>query len=192
MKLSLSKKRLQADAEKYKAEKEAEAKLAARQREAEAEKYEREQEAEAALLVAQKEAEARKAAADAERYAAEAEAAAIKAKGDAEAAAIKAKGEAEAAGIEKKAEAQAKMKDASIVEMLMKALPEMTAAASAPLANVDSITMYGENNSSKLVGDITTTVSKVIHGVKDATGIDLGSMLAGYLGGKAATPPTSE
>lgn len=184
--------RKQADAEKYKAEKEAEAKLAARQREAEAEKYEREQEAEAALLVAQKEAEARKAAADAERYAAEAEAAAIKAKGDAEAAAIKAKGEAEAAGIEKKAEAQAKMKDASIVEMLMKALPEMTAAASAPLANVDSITMYGEGNQAKMVGDITTTVSKVINGVKDATGIDLASMLAGYLGGKAATPPTSE
>ena len=43
-----------------------------------------------------------------------------------------------------------------------------------------------------MVGDITTTVSKVINGVKDATGIDLASMLAGYLGGKAATPPTSE
>ena len=179
--------RKQADAEKYKAEKDAEAKLAAAQRDAEAEKYEREQKAEADLMVAQKNAEARKAEADANKYAAEAEAAAIAAKGKAEAEAIHLKGEAEAIGIEKKAEAQAKMKDASIVEMLMKALPEMTAAASAPLANVDSITMYGEGNQAKMVGDITTSVSKVIAGVKDATGIDLTSLIAGFVGGKTAT-----
>lgn len=179
--------RKQADAEKYKAEKNAEAKLAAAQRDAEAEKYEREKKAEADLMVAQKNAEARKAEADANRYAAEAEAAAIEAKGKAEAEAIRLKGEAEAIGIEKKAEAQAKMKDASIVEMLMKALPEMTAAAAAPLANVDSITMYGEGNQAKMVGDITTSVSKVISGVKDATGIDLASLIAGFVGGKTAT-----
>ena len=179
--------RKQADAEKYKAEKDAEAKLAAAQRDAEAEKYEREKKAEADLMVAQKNAEARKAEADANRYAAEAEAAAIEAKGKAEAEAIRLKGEAEAIGIEKKAEAQAKMKDASIVEMLMKALPEMTAAAAAPLANVDSITMYGEGNQAKMGGDITTSVSKVISGVKDATGIDLASLIAGFVGGKTAT-----
>ena len=138
--------------------------------------------------MAQKTAEAKKAEADAARYAAEAEAAAIAAKGKAEAEAIRLKGEAEAIGIEKKAEAQAKMKDASIVEMLMKALPEMTAAAAAPLANVDSITMYGDGNQAKMVGDITTTVSKVISGVKDATGVDLASLLAGFVGGKIANP----
>ena len=172
----------------YEQEKAAEARLAAEQRNAEAEKYKREQEAEADLLVAQKTAEAKKAEADAARYAAEAEAAAIAAKGKAEAEAIRLKGEAEAIGIEKKAEAQAKMKDASIVEMLMKALPEMTAAAAAPLANVDSITMYGDGNQAKMVGDITTTVSKVISGVKDATGVDLASLLAGFVGGKIANP----
>ena len=180
--------RKQADAEKYEKEKQAEAQLATRQRNAEAEKYEREQEADAELLVAQRKAEAKKAEADAARYAAEAEAAAIKAKGEAEADAIRQKGEAEAIGIEKKAEAQKKMGEASIVEMIMTALPEMTAAASAPLSNVDSITMYGEGNQAKMVGDITTTVSKIISGVKDATGVDLGSMLAGYIGGKVAKP----
>ena len=172
----------------YEQEKAAEARLAAEQRNAEAEKYKREQEEEADLLVAQKTAEAKQAEADAARYAAEAEAAAIAAKGKAEAEAIRLKGEAEAIGIEKKAEAQAKMKDASIVEMLMKALPEMTAAAAAPLANVDSITMYGDGNQAKMVGDITTTVSKVISGVKDATGVDLASLLAGFVGGKIANP----
>ena len=183
--------RKQADAEKYKAEKEAEARLAARQRQAEAEKYEREQEAEAALLVAQKTAEARKAEADAERYAAEAEAAAIKARGDAEAAAIRAKGEAEAAGIEKKAEAQAKMKDASIIEMLMKALPEMTAAASAPLSNVDKIIQYGDGNSTKMIKDITGITSQVFESLENC-GIDLKSILAGMIGGKVAAPDNKE
>lgn len=179
--------RKQADADKYKAEKDAEAKLAAAQRDAEAEKYEREQKAEADLMVAQKNAEARKAEADAARYAAEAEAAAIAAKGKAEAEAIRLKGEAEAIGIEKKAEAQAKMKEASIVEMLTSVLPEMTAAASAPLSNVDSITLYGEGNQAKMVGDITTTVSQIMSAVKDSTGIDLGSLIAGFVGGKTAT-----
>ena len=180
--------RKQADADKYKQEKAAEARLAAEQRNAEAEKYKREQEAEADLLVAQKTAEAKKAEADAARYAAEAEAAAIAAKGKAEAEAIRLKGEAEAIGIEKKAEAQKKMGEASVVEMIMTALPEMTAAAAAPLSNVDSITMYGDGNQAKMVGDITTTVSKVISGVKDATGVDLASLLAGFVGGKIANP----
>ena len=177
--------RKKADADKYEREKDAEAKLAAAQRDAEAEKYEREKKAEADLMVAQKQAEARKAEADAAKYAAEAEAAAIKAKGEAEAEAIRLKGEAEAIGIEKKAEAQAKMKDASVIEMLMKALPEMTAAAAAPLSKVDKITFYGEGNQAKLVGDITTTVQKVMSAVEDSTGINLGTMLAGFLGAKA-------
>ena len=183
--------RKQADAEKYKAEKDAEAKLAAAQRDAEAEKYEREKKAEADLMVAQKNAEARKAEADANRYAAEAEAAAIEAKGKAEAEAIRLKGEAEAIGIEKKAEAQAKMKDASIVEMLMKALPEMTAAASAPLANVDKIIQYGDGNSTKLIKDVTGVTSQVFESLNNC-GIDLKSILAGMLGGKMVSAKTEE
>ena len=183
--------RKQADAEKYKAEKDAEAKLAAAQRDAEAEKYEREKKAEADLMVAQKNAEARKAEADANRYAAEAEAAAIEAKGKAEAEAIRLKGEAEAIGIEKKAEAQAKMKDASIVEMLMKALPEMTAAAAAPLANVDKIIQYGDGNSTKLIKDVTGITSQVFESLNNC-GIDLKSILAGMLGGKVVSAKIEE
>lgn len=179
--------RKQADADKYKKEQDAAAELAKRQRDAEADKYEREQQAEAELMVAQKQAEARKAEADAARYAAEAEAAAIKAKGEAEAEAIRLKGEAEAIGIEKKAEAQKKMSNASIIEMITNVLPEMTAAASAPLSNVDKITLYGDGNSTKLVGNILNTATQVIAGVKEATGVDLASLLAGFVGGKAAS-----
>ena len=115
--------RKQADADKYAQEKAAEAQLIAAQRQIDAERYEQEQKAEAKKVAAQHEAEAKKAAADAMKYAALAEAEAIKAKGEAEAEAIRLKGEAEAIGIEKKAEAQKKMGEASVVEMIMTALP---------------------------------------------------------------------
>lgn len=164
--------RKQADADKYAAEKKAEADLAQRQRQAEAQKYEQEQAAAAKLAVAQKDAEAKKAAADAAKYAALAEAEAIEAKGRAEAEAIRLKGEAEAVGIEKKAEAQKKMGEASVIEMVMAALPEMTAAAAAPLGNVDSITIYGDNGSEKIVRDVTNVTNQVINGLA-ANGIDI-------------------
>lgn len=177
--------RKQADADKYAAEKAAEAKMIQQQRDAEARAYEQVKKSEAAKQAAELEAEARKAKADADKYAALAEAEAIAARGQAEAEAIRLKGEAEAIGIEKKAEAQKKMGEASVIEMIMNALPEMTAAAASPLSQVDSITMYGDGNGAKMVGDITTSVSKVISGVKDATGVDIASLIAGYMSGKA-------
>lgn len=177
--------RKQADADKYAAEKAAEAKMIQQQRDAEAHAYEQIKKSEATKRAVELEAEARKAKADADKYAAMAEAEAIAARGQAEAEAIRLKGEAEAIGIEKKAEAQKKMSDASIIEMIMNALPEMTAAAAAPLSQVDSITMYGDGNGAKMVGDITTSVSKIISGVKDATGVDIASLIAGYMSGKA-------
>lgn len=186
--------RKQADADKYAQEKAAEAKMVQQQREAEARAYEQVKRSEAAKRATELEAEARRLQADADKYAALAEAEAIKAKGEAEAEAIRLKGEAEAIGIEKKAEAQKKMGEASVIEMIMNALPEMTAAAAAPLSQVDSITMYGDGNGAKMVGDITTSVSKVIAGVKDATGVDIASLIAGYMSGKTLTgnSPTKE
>lgn len=180
--------RKQADADKYAAEKKAEAELIQQQRDSDAKAYEKEKAAEAAKRAAELDAEARKAKADADKYAALAEAEAIRARGEAEAEAIRQKGLAEAEGIEKKAEAQKKMGEASVIEMIMNALPEMTAAAAAPLAQVDSITMYGDGNGAKMVGDITTSVSKVIAGVKDATGVDIASLIAGYMTGKSLPP----
>ncbi len=157
--------------------KQAEAERFARQQKADAELYERQKEAEAKRYEMQQDAEAKKAQAEADRYAKEQEAEGIRAKGLAEAEAIKAKAIAEAEGIEKKAEAQAKMTDASIKEMYFQALPEIVKNAAAPLANVDSIVMYGEGNSSRLVQDIMTTVSQVTEGLKGSTGIDLGHII---------------
>ena len=142
--------RKQADAEKYAAEKKAEAELITRQKKAEAERYEKEQEA-----------EAMKAQADASKYAAMAEAEGIAAKG-----------RAEAEAIEKKAEAQKLMGEASVVDMILQTLPKMTEAAAAPLANVDTLTMYGEGNGSKLVGDVMKTTNQIMEGLA-ANGINV-------------------
>jgi flotillin len=154
----------QADAMKYQSEKQAEAALIKRQREADAKAYE-----------AIKEAEARRAEAEALRFAMEQEAEGIRAKGLAEAEAI-----------EKKAEAQKKMGEASVLEMYLTALPEVVKNAATPLAQTDKIVMYGDGNSTKLVRDVMNSTDQVVEGMKQATGIDLASIIAGFAGGKAA------
>ena len=178
--------RKEADAQLYKAQKLAEADLIKRQKEAEAKAYEEIQRAEAAQRAALARAEAMKAEAEAKMFAAQKEAEGIAAKFAAEAEGIRAKGVAEAEGIDKKAEAQKKMGEASVLEMYFHAMPLIAEAVAKPLSNVDSITMYGEGNQAKMVQDITTTMSQVMSGVKDATGIDPMTLLAGFIGGKAA------
>lgn len=167
--------RKQADAMNYKVEKEAEAALIKRQKEAEAAKYALEQEAEAKKYEALQIAEAKKAEAEALRYAMEQEAEGIRAKGLAEAEAI-----------EKKAEAQKKMGEASVLEMYLNALPEVVKNASAPLAQTDKIVMYGDGNATKVVKDVMNSANQIMEGMKESTGIDLGALLAGAVGGKLA------
>lgn len=178
--------RKQADAEKYAAEKAAEADLIRRQKEAEAKRYEQEQKAAADKYAAEQEAEALRIKAEAQKQAALAEAEGIAAVGKADAEAIRAKGIAEAEGIDAKAEAQKKMGEASVLEMYFDALPKVMANAAAPLTNVDKITMYGEGNQAKLVGDVMKTADQVMSSLTEATGVDIKSVIAGYLGGKAA------
>ena len=167
--------RKQADADKYAAEKKAEADLVARQKKAEADRYEQEQKAEAEKFAALQRAEAAKAEADA-----------IKHKAMAEAEGIAAVGAAEAEAIDKKAEAQKKMGEASILEMYFDMLPKAVANAAAPLTNVDSITMYGEGNSTKMVGDVMKSTNQVMEAIQGATGIDLSTVISSYLGSKGA------
>ncbi len=156
--------RKQADAMKYKAEKEAEADLIKRQKEADAQAYE-----------AVREAEAKKAEAEALKFAMLQEAEGIRAKGLAEAEAI-----------EKKAEAQKKMGEASVLEMYLSALPEVVKNAAAPLSQTDKIVMYGDGNSTKLIKDVMTSTNQVIDGIRESTGLDVTSMINGFIGGKVA------
>ena len=175
-----------ADAEKYAVEQQAAAELFQRQRLAEARKFELEQEAEVKKIQAEAEKVAREKAAEAMKIQAEAEKFAAEQK----AAGIEAVGRAEAEAIEKKAEAMKKMGDASVLQLILdsKVLPEIVRASSEPLAaaysNIDNITMYGDGNTTKLASEITNNSSQILSSVSNSLGIDLKSVLAGYLGGK--------
>ena len=166
--------------------KKAEAERFARQQKADAELYERQREAEAKKYAQEQQAEAMKVQAEAEKFARAQEAEGIRAKGLAEAEAIRAKAVAEAEGIEKKAEAMTKMGKAAVLEMYFNALPDVVKNAAEPLTKVDKITMYGDGNSAKLTRDIMQTVTQVTDGLKESTGVDLQSVLSGFLGGKLA------
>ncbi len=159
---------------------------------ADADKYEAQQMADVELYRKQQEAEAMRAQADAAKYAAEQEAEAIRVKGIAEAEAIRAKAIAEAEGIEKKALAQAKMKEASILEMYFAVLPQIAENVAKPLSSVDKITMYGEGNSAKMVGDIVNSTTQISEGLTQGLGIDIKSLLTGALGGVTYAAATSQ
>lgn len=168
-----------AEAERYKAQQEADAKLYQLKKDAEADRFQREQEA-----------EAQKAEAEAHKFAKMQEAEGIAAVGQAEADAIRAKGLAEAEGINAKAEAMKKYGEAAVLEMYFKALPDIVKNAAAPLENVDKITMYGDGNSSRMVGDIISSTTKITDGLSEATGVDIRAILSGFLNSKttAETP----
>lgn len=175
--------RKQADAEKYAVETKAQAEKAVVIQNAEANAEKAKRDAEARIAQAEAEKEAAKLEAEGIRAKLEAEAAGKKAILEAEAAGIKAKALAEAEGIEKKAEAQAKMKEASIVEMICKALPEIAKEVATPLQNIDSITMYGDQ-STKLIENGTQNIDKILKIAQDSLGLDLKSILAGFAAGK--------
>lgn len=168
--------RKQAEADRFAAQQQSDARLYTRQREAEAIQAD----ADAELYRRLKEAEATKTSAIAE-------AAAIKARGNAEGTAVKARGVGEAEGLKAQAEAYNAMNNPLVVaQEYVKALPELVRAAAEPLSKVESITMYGEGNSSKLVGDTTRTVSQISEGLSDAIGIDLKSIITGLVAGRVA------
>lgn len=173
-----------AEADRYAKQQEADAMLYETQRESEAQLFERQKNAEAAKFEQEKEAEAMKAMAEAKKFAMEQEAEGIRSKGIAEAEAIRAKAMAEAEGIERKAEAQAKMGQASVLEMYFNAMPQIAEAIAKPLGNVDSITMYGEGNTAKMTEDITKTLTQILSGIGDSTGLDIKSVISGFVGGK--------
>lgn len=155
-----------AEAEKFARQQKAEAELFERQRKAEAEKFERE-----------KEAEAKKIQAEADLYARSQEAEGIRAVGEAEAKAIEAKGIAEAEAMEKKAEAMKKYGQAAMIEMIVKALPEMAGAIAKPLENIDKVTIIDSGNGDNGVNTVGSYVpgvlAQTIETVKEVTGLDI-------------------
>lgn len=157
--------------------KKAEADKFARQQEADAALYERQKKAEAELFEMEKAANAKKLEAEAAMYAKKQEAEGILAVGEAEAKAIEAKGIAEAEALDKKAEAMAKYGKAAMMELIVKALPDMAHAIAEPLSTIDKVTIIDSGNGDGGVGTmgnyVPQVLAKTIESVKEVTGFDI-------------------
>jgi flotillin len=97
---------------------------------------------------------------------AEGHAASIRAQGEAEAEIIFKKGEAEAKAMNVKAEAYQEYNQAAVLDKLFTGMPEIVRAISAPLANVDKITVVSTGNGSsaglnKITGDVAAVAAQV-------------------------------
>ena len=175
-----------AEAEKYAAERLAEAELYKRQKAAEAELLEAQRKAEKVKVEAEAQKIAREKAAEAVKL----EAAAQKEAAFAEAAGIEAKGNAEAKATREKAEAMKAFNDAATLKLVLDSgvLPDTVRAYSEPIAaalsQIDGITMYGSGNEAKLVEEIQQHGDQIFAGINKTLGIDLKSVLLGYLGPK--------
>lgn len=165
-----------ADAARYQAEQEAEARRIAQVKEAEAD-------AERSRLTGQGEKLHRSALADAVRI-----------EGEAEAAAIAAKGAAEAEAMQKKADAFAQYGDAAVLQMLVEVLPEVVAKASEPLSAVDKMTVISTDGASQLSRTVTDNVAQGMELLSSTTGVDLAALLKNLKGSgsRAETPARPE
>ncbi|MFF8915862.1 flotillin family protein [Streptomyces sp. NPDC015032] len=157
-----------ADAARYQAEQEAEARRIAQVKEAEAD-------AERSRLTGQGEKLHRSALADAVRI-----------EGEAEAAAIAAKGAAEAEAMQKKADAFDRYGDAAVLQMLVEVLPHVVAKASEPLSAIDKMTVISTDGASQLSRTVTDNVAQGMELLSSTTGVDLAALLKNLKGGTAA------
>ncbi|MFJ9680045.1 flotillin family protein [Streptomyces sp. NPDC101194] len=154
-----------ADAARYQAEQEAEARRIAQVKEAEAD-------AERSRLTGQGEKLHRSALADAVRI-----------EGEAEAAAIAAKGAAEAEAMQKKADAFDRYGDAAVLQMLVEVLPQVVAKASEPLGAIDKMTVISTDGASRVSRTVTDNVAQGMELLSSATGVDLAALLKNLKGG---------
>lgn len=128
--------------------------------------------------------------ADAERVRldGQAKADAQRAQGESEAEVIRLKGVAEAEAKRKVAEAFDQFGQAAILDMVLKMLPEYAKEVSAPLSNIDKITVVdtgsnGENSgANKVTGYATNLMSTMQESLKASAGIDVKELLTNLSG----------
>lgn len=134
--------------------------------------------ADAAAIEGAKEGEAEQ-----ERRSAIAEA--VELEGKAEAEAILARGRAEAEAMRLKADAFAKYGEAAVLDLLVRVLPEVVGAASAPISGIDKMTVISTDGASSLSRSVADNVAQGLQLGSDLTGVDLGALLR-KLGGLTA------
>ncbi|MFS8200331.1 flotillin family protein [Streptomyces sp. CWNU-52B] len=160
---------------------------------ADAARYQAEQEAEArrVSLVKQAEADAQRSrlTGEGEKAHRAALADAVRLEGEAEAAAIGAKGAAEAEAMSKKADAFSQYGDAAVLQMLVEVLPQVVAKASEPLSAIDKMTVISTDGASQLSRTVADNVAQGVELLNSTTGVDLAALLRGITAPKPAPAP---
>jgi flotillin len=103
---------------------------------------------------------------------------AVEREGAAEATAILARGRAEAESMQAKADAFAHYGEAAILDLLVRVLPQVVEAASAPMKEIDKITVISTDGASALTKSVANNVASGLQLGTDLTGIDLAALLA--------------
>jgi flotillin len=164
-----------ADAERYKVEQEAEARKNSAIADAEAKRQ-------ATIAAAQASAEQSRLTGEGERSRRAALAEATEREGAAEGAAILAKGNAEAAAMQSKADAFNVYGEAAVLDLLLRVLPQVVAAASAPMSSIDKLTVISTDGASSLTKSVASNVAQGLQLGTDLTGIDLTQLLTRLAG----------
>ncbi|MDT0322024.1 flotillin family protein [Streptomyces millisiae] len=161
-----------ADAQRYRAEQEAEARRVAEVAAARAE-------AERARLTGEGEKQRRAALAEAHQL-----------EGRAQAAAIAAVGASEAEAMRRKAEAFAGYGDAAMLQMLVEVLPQVVAKAAEPLSAIDRMTVISTDGAGRLPRAVADNVAQGMELLASTTGVDVASLLSG-LAARSGSPAVS-
>merc|ERR1712223_93117 len=108
---------------------------------------------------------------------AEANAEALAVKGEAEAFAIEAKAKAESEQMSAKAAAFKEYREAAMVDMMLKVLPQVAAEISGPISQANKITMIasgdGAIGANRITGEVLDIMGSLPETVKKMTGVDI-------------------
>jgi flotillin len=95
----------------------------------------------------------------------------------------------------KKAEAWGKYTQAAVIEMYIKALPELAKAVAEPLSKVDKIVVVGGDKSlgtTRVTGQVAEILAQLPEVVKSLTGADITQFLRDKLSPEKNAPKTEK
>ncbi|RSM45650.1 flotillin [Actinoplanes sp. ATCC 53533] len=159
-----------ADAQRYRVEQEAEAARSAAVLAADAQRQ-------ATIAAAQAAAEQARLTGEGERSHRAAVAEAVELEGHAEAAAILARGQAEAEAMLRKAEAFAQYGEAAVLDLVVRVMPKVVAAASRPIGEIDKLTVISTDGATALTRAVADNVAQGLQLGTDLTGVNLSKLL---------------
>jgi flotillin len=172
-----------ADAERYKAEQEAQARRNSAIFAAEAEKAEAIAKAEGSArqveLSAVADAERTERLAQAELARRKAEAEAVRAEGLAEADAISARGAAKAEALTKEAAALKEFGEAALTQRAIEILPEVARELASPMAAIKDLTVISNDGAGSLSRSVGANLKETLEVVKRSTGVDVTKFIRG-------------